>query len=128
MGEEKGKVKWFSNVKGYGFLQKEGDDKDIFVHYSSIQSDGYKRLDSDEEVTFEIIEGEKGPQAKNVIRLKKPPKTKKEETPKEKKVDAAPSKEENKEKVEEPKKETKESNKDTPAEAPKEEAKEEKTA
>lgn len=69
---EKGKVKWFSNVKGYGFLQKEGGDKDIFVHYSSLQGDGYKKLKEGEEVTFDIVEGPKGPTAANVIRIKKP--------------------------------------------------------
>ncbi len=68
---EKGKVKWFSNVKGYGFLEKEGGSQDIFVHYSSIQSEGYKKLEEGEEVSFEIIQGEKGPQATNVVRNKK---------------------------------------------------------
>jgi CspA family cold shock protein len=68
---EKGKVKWFSNVKGYGFLEKEGGGQDIFVHYSTIQGDGYKTLDEAEEVTFDIVQGEKGPQATNVVRLKK---------------------------------------------------------
>ncbi len=68
---EKGKVKWFSNVKGYGFLTKEGSDKDIFVHYSAIQSEGYKTLDPEEEVQFEIVEGDRGPQAKNIVRAKK---------------------------------------------------------
>ncbi|MBN1687873.1 MAG: cold shock domain-containing protein [Candidatus Omnitrophica bacterium] len=71
---EKGKVKWFSNVKGFGFIEKEGSEQDIFVHYSSIQGEGYKTLDDGEEVTFDIVQGEKGPQATNVIRLKKPPK------------------------------------------------------
>lgn len=70
---EKGKVKWFSNVKGYGFLQKE-DGKDIFVHYASIQGEGYKKLLEGEEVTFEITEGERGPQATHVVRAKKPEK------------------------------------------------------
>jgi len=69
---DKGKVKWFSNVKGYGFLRKDGEERDIFVHYSAIQGDGYKRLNPDEEVEFEIAEGEKGPQAQNVVRTKKP--------------------------------------------------------
>ncbi len=69
---EKGKVKWFSNVKGFGFLEKEGSDKDIFVHYSSIQGEGYKKLLEGEEVTFDIVEGAKGPQAANVVRNKKP--------------------------------------------------------
>ena len=68
---EKGKVKWFSNVKGFGFLRKEGEEKDIFVHYSVIQGDGYKRLNPDEEVEFEIVQGEKGPLAQNVVRHKK---------------------------------------------------------
>ena len=69
---DKGKVKWFSNVKGYGFLRKEGEERDIFVHYSAIQGEGYKRLNPDEEVEFEIVQGEKGPQAQNVVRMKKP--------------------------------------------------------
>lgn len=69
---EKGKVKWFSNMKGFGFLTKEGSDKDIFVHYSSIQGEGYKKLLENEEVTFDIVEGAKGPQAANVVRNKKP--------------------------------------------------------
>lgn len=68
---DKGKVKWFSNVKGYGFLEKEGESQDIFVHYSSIQGEGYKKLEEGEEVTFEIVQGEKGPQATNVVRQKK---------------------------------------------------------
>lgn len=69
---EKGKVKWFSNVKGFGFLEKEGGDKDVFVHYSSIQGEGYKKLLEGEEVTFDVVEGDKGPQAANVVRNKKP--------------------------------------------------------
>ena len=77
---EKGKVKWFSNVKGFGFLEKEGGGPDIFVHYSSIQSEGYKTLESGEEVSFEIVQGDRGPQATNVTRLsqaeKKPEKGK----------------------------------------------------
>jgi cold shock protein len=67
MGQFKGTVKWFSNVKGYGFLGRdEGDD--VFVHFSSIQKDGYKSLKEGEEVLFDIIQGDKGPQADRVIR------------------------------------------------------------
>ena len=69
---DKGKVKWFSNVKGFGFIEKEGGDKDVFVHYSVIQGEGYKKLLEGEEVTFEVIDGPKGPQAANVLRTKKP--------------------------------------------------------
>ena len=68
---EKGKVKWFSNMKGYGFLQKEGEEQDIFIHYSTIQGEGYKTLKEGEEVTFDIVQGERGPQAANVVRSKK---------------------------------------------------------
>lgn len=75
---EKGKVKWFSNVKGFGFIEKEGGGQDIFVHYSMIQGDKYKTLEEGELVTFDIVQGEKGPQAANVVRSGKP---KKEETP-----------------------------------------------
>lgn len=68
---EKGKVKWFSNVKGFGFIEKEGGGQDVFVHYSSIQSDHYKTLEEGELVTFDIVQGEKGPQAANVVRTGK---------------------------------------------------------
>ena len=68
---EKGKVKWFSNVKGYGFLEKEGGTQDIFIHYSAIQGEGYKKLAEGEEVTFDLVQGERGPQAQNVVRSKK---------------------------------------------------------
>jgi CspA family cold shock protein len=64
---EKGKVKWFSNVKGYGFIEKEGGGADVFVHYSAIQGEGYKTLEGGDEVTFELVQGEKGPQATNVV-------------------------------------------------------------
>jgi len=65
---EKGKVKWFSNVKGYGFIEKEGGGPDIFVHYSAIQGDKYKTLEEGESVTFDIVQGEKGPHAANLVR------------------------------------------------------------
>ena len=67
----KGKVKWFSNVKGYGFIEQEGG-QDVFVHYSSIQGEGYKKLEEGDVVQFEITQGEKGPQAINVVREKTP--------------------------------------------------------
>lgn len=63
----KGKVKWFNAEKGYGFIVAE-DGKDIFVHFSSIVADGYKSLNEGEEVTFEVVEGERGKLAKEVKR------------------------------------------------------------
>ncbi len=61
-----GKVKWFSNQKGYGFIQtSEGED--VFVHFSAIQSEGFKTLGQGQEVEFEIGTGPKGPQAENVV-------------------------------------------------------------
>jgi CspA family cold shock protein len=68
-----GTVKWFNNAKGYGFLGREGGP-DVFVHYSSIQIDGYKSLKEGDEVEFDIIEGSKGPQADHVVRLREPAK------------------------------------------------------
>ena len=62
---DNGKVKWFSNQKGYGFIQTD-DGKDIFVHFSAIQSEGFKTLAQGQDVEFEISEGPKGPQAANV--------------------------------------------------------------
>ncbi|MCK4249589.1 MAG: cold-shock protein [Candidatus Omnitrophica bacterium] len=61
-----GKVKWFSNSKGYGFIEQE-DGKDVFVHFSAIQGDGFKTLQEGQEVEFEVTDGEKGPQASNVV-------------------------------------------------------------
>ena len=60
-----GKVKWFSDAKGYGFIEVEGR-KDLFVHFSAIQKDGYKSLAEGQPVAFEIVDGEKGPQAAQV--------------------------------------------------------------
>jgi len=64
----KGKVKWFSNQKGYGFITPE-DGKDVFVHHTAIQGEGYKSLEEGQEVEFEIKEGPKGEQAANVVKL-----------------------------------------------------------
>jgi CspA family cold shock protein len=61
----KGKVKWFDSKKGYGFITGE-DGNDVFVHFSAVQMDGYRKLEEDEEVEFEVVEGDKGPQASNV--------------------------------------------------------------
>jgi CspA family cold shock protein len=61
----KGTVKWFNNAKGYGFIGREGGS-DVFVHYSAITAEGYKSLQEGDPVEFEIIEGQKGPQAANV--------------------------------------------------------------
>ncbi len=61
-----GKVKWFSDAKGYGFIEVPGQ-KDLFVHFSAIQKEGYKSLAEGEEVSFEIVDGNKGPQAAQVM-------------------------------------------------------------
>lgn len=64
----KGKVKWFNTEKGFGFISGEGD-KDIFVHYSHINQEGYKSLEEGQDVTFEVMESDKGLQARNVERV-----------------------------------------------------------
>ena len=63
-----GKVKWFNNEKGFGFISVDNYE-DIFVHYSEVRDDGYKTLDSDQKVQFDLITTDKGLQAKNVIKL-----------------------------------------------------------
>ena len=68
MSTIKGKVKWFNDVKGFGFITMAGDDRDIFVHHSSIRSDGFRTLAEGEEVEFELVVGPKGPKAENVTR------------------------------------------------------------
>ncbi len=68
MAQYKGEIKWFNNAKGYGFVGHD-NGPDVFVHYSSIQSDGYKSLNAGDKVEFDIIQGEKGPQADQVSRL-----------------------------------------------------------
>ena len=64
----KGKVKWFNSTKGFGFITTE-EGKDVFVHFSAIKMDGYKSLDENDEVEFDVVDGETGPQAANVVRL-----------------------------------------------------------
>jgi cold shock protein len=66
--QKKGRVKWFNDSKGYGFIEQDSGE-DVFVHYSSIQGEGFKSLREGQEVLFEIVEGTKGPQAANVVRV-----------------------------------------------------------
>ncbi|WP_338459944.1 cold shock domain-containing protein CspD [Azotobacter vinelandii DJ] len=61
-----GKVKWFNNAKGYGFIVADGRDEDLFAHYSAIQMDGYKTLKAGQAVTFELLQGPKGLHAINI--------------------------------------------------------------
>jgi CspA family cold shock protein len=67
MAQYKGEVKWFNNAKGYGFLGRP-DGPDVFCHFSSIQTEGYKSLKEGEVVEFDVVQGEKGPQADRVQR------------------------------------------------------------
>lgn len=62
-----GKVKWFNDAKGFGFIEQE-NGQDVFVHYSAIQGEGFKSLREGQEVVFDIVEGAKGPQAANVVK------------------------------------------------------------
>jgi CspA family cold shock protein len=68
MEREQGKVKWFDNAKGYGFIRRE-DGGDVFVHFSAIQGEGYKTLQEGDTVEFEVVEGPKGRAAESVERL-----------------------------------------------------------
>lgn len=63
-----GRVKWFNQEKGYGFIERD-DGGDVFVHYSAIQEEGFKTLTEGQEVEFEIVQGPRGPQAANVVKL-----------------------------------------------------------
>jgi CspA family cold shock protein len=66
----KGKVKWFNEKKGFGFIEQEGGG-DVFVHFSAIQGDGFKTLTEGQEVEFDVVDGQKGPQASNVTSVTK---------------------------------------------------------
>ena len=70
MAQHQGVVRWFNNAKGYGFLGKD-EGPDVFCHYSSILTDGYKTLKEGEPVEYDVIQGEKGPQADRVARTKR---------------------------------------------------------
>jgi CspA family cold shock protein len=70
MSQFHGVVRWFNNAKGYGFLGRDGGP-DVFVHFSSIQGDGYKSLKEGEEVEYDVIQGDKGPQADQVYRRRR---------------------------------------------------------
>ncbi|MFW6062376.1 MAG: cold-shock protein [Planctomycetota bacterium] len=63
-----GTVKWFNDAKGFGFIRTEGLEQDIFVHHTAIQADGFRTLNQGEDVSFDLVDGPKGPKAENVLR------------------------------------------------------------
>lgn len=73
----KGKVKWFNNQKGYGFITREDGSGDVFVHYSAVTGDGYKSLNEGDAVEFDVVESDKGPKAANVHKVGGKPATEK---------------------------------------------------
>ena len=66
--KERGKVKWFNDAKGFGFIARD-NGTDVFVHFSAIKSDGFRSLAENQEVEFEVVQGPKGAQAQNVVKL-----------------------------------------------------------
>ena len=64
-----GTVKWFNSEKGFGFLSNDNGGEDVFVHFSALQMDGFKVLDEGDAVEFDVVNGEKGPQASNVVKV-----------------------------------------------------------
>ncbi|MGM0420075.1 MAG: cold-shock protein [Bacillota bacterium] len=64
-----GNVKWFDTKKGFGFIEREGEEEDVFVHFSAIEEEGFKNLEDGQEVEFEIVETDRGPQAENVTKI-----------------------------------------------------------
>ena len=71
MARIQGTVKWFNDAKGYGFIAREGGP-DVFVHFSAIQTEGFKSLAEGDQVEFEIVQGQKGPQASDVTKVEQP--------------------------------------------------------
>jgi len=69
MARSQGRVKWFNDAKGFGFVEMDGGGKDVFVHFSAIQGDGFKSLPEGQLVEFDIVEGKKGPQAANLVKI-----------------------------------------------------------
>jgi CspA family cold shock protein len=65
---KQGKVKWFNDAKGFGFIEQDGES-DVFVHFSAIEMDGFKTLAEGDQVSFNVVQGPKGPQAQNVVRV-----------------------------------------------------------
>lgn len=72
MAQETGAVKWFNPEKGFGFITRDNGDKDVFVHHSAIQGAGFRTLNDGERVEFDVVQGQKGPAAENVVRLDPP--------------------------------------------------------